>query len=199
VTGQLTVAFSGNLAEREGFDYRHFLRYHRVSPMEGVSPIERGLRYHRLHRRLFPLGRTCGRCPSLACSLNASFRAADLWSAAPDMEFSLLARARVQFSDFGQRHLDGGDVWWVKDLQRASRNGWRRRRAWNPVYPLFITLDKAGLSRSEMEIARAKASQMQPTAGLPNCWDRANPRITFVFQLDRAITQACSRITSLLR
>ena len=38
----------------------------------------------------------------------------------PDMEFSLFARARVQYSDFGQRHLDGGDVSWVKDLQRAS-------------------------------------------------------------------------------
>jgi hypothetical protein len=58
------------------------------------------------------------------------------------MEFSLLARARVQFSDFGQLHLDGGDVWWA----------------------LFITLHKAGLSPSEREIARVKASQMPPAA-----------------------------------
>jgi hypothetical protein len=50
----------------------------------------------------------------------------------PDMEFALFARARIHFSDIGQRHLDAGDVWWVKDLQRASRNGWRRGRAWNP-------------------------------------------------------------------
>jgi len=50
----------------------------------------------------------------------------------PDMEFSLFARARVQFSDFGRLHLDGG-VWWFKDLKRARRNGWRRTRAWNPV------------------------------------------------------------------